>query len=654
MDSPAATAAAAMLMEGVTFNGFPPNAAGAGFGLGLTPRGVGMGYTPLPMAMSASQAGMSAVAAALDQEEERRRRMVVIVDMVGGRWGFVSREGVERASGRLGLERLWDDEVRKETLTVAGTGVLVDVGFGAQGEVGSVVVQFEGSWEGVKGGAEAAGRVLEGNLKGKEERDRGYVGLEGFVGNLERLAGMDRLGSGGVSCFDAVYGIYKSLDRVFKWELEKARGQAQEVVENELLCKHDGRPKMHTKGRVGLALQYWVERRLLAEKGTSDEMDIDKPITNEDEDGMSFWSAIIECEASPAELYPSIRVSDAWVTESVQKPPPADPTILPLDDSPIDWQEPPPTYLSPQSPINGNSVMNIDSNLDSQLKQPEVRFVAKFEPPVVVPLQLAIDIHQSVGAPLSQDMLLPTTYESLIFADSDAKNPNLTTPRMTEKDVTCYDPTIETSTSHKHKYTLLTSPQDFARAITHLPFSHPRQIIAILPILRQWALTASILRRSFVPDPPSDKQPPTSNAEGATSGHEDGAPTFQTLDAELANFMSSPLPSDPAFSGNGTSSNKVRVVSMTLTTTPLPRLVFNFSNPRYGGRLASIGFNVGLNGTIDGVDVDDGSPPWQHNGNDVDGLGGQGSSVIKLREKVRRVLEIGEDIGVAVEWMTRE
>lgn len=610
------------------------------------------------MQMTASQAGMSAVAAALDQEEERRRRMEGIVGMVSGRWGFVSRQGMERAAGRLGLGWLWDDEVRKNTLTVAGIGVLVDVGFAPgekweEGNVRSVVVQFEGSGKGVRGLAGAVGHVLESGLRGD---GRGYVGLEGFARNLERLAGMDRLGGWGISCFDAVDGLFRGLKRVFGWEVGKATEQREKGAEEEVLCRYSGLPRMHTRRRVGLALQFWVEKRLLAEKEKStDEMDIDKPTANEDEAEAPIWTAIIECEASPADLYPSIRVSDAWVTESVQKLPPADPTSLPLDDSPIDWQEPPPTFLSPQSPTNRSGAMNIDSIPDSQPKLPDVRFVAKFEPAVIVPLQLAIEIHQSVGAPLSQDMLLPTTYESLIFSDADAETPPLTAPRTTEKAIDAYDPSKDTTTLHRHRNTLLTQPQDFARAITHLPFSHPRQIIAILPTLRQWALTASIVRRSFMPESPSDDLAPTSNGGNATNGHDSESATFQTLDAELEDFMSSPLPSYPASVTNGASSDKVKTVDMTLTTTPLPRLVFSFRNPRYGGKLASVGFNIGVNGTVEGVAVDDGSPPWHANGiGDVAFIDEHGSKMIRLREKVRRVLEIGEDIGVAVEWMTRE
>ena len=91
-------------------DGFTPRtmgiAAAGGNGTGM---GSGSGFTPVAMQMSVSQGGLSALgigagAMQQDQEEERRRRMESVVGMVGREWGFVSLEGVERASRRLGMD----------------------------------------------------------------------------------------------------------------------------------------------------------------------------------------------------------------------------------------------------------------------------------------------------------------------------------------------------------------------------------------------------------------------------------------------------------------------------------------------------------------------------------------------------------------------
>lgn len=551
-------------------------------------------------------------------------------------------------------------EERKRTLTVAGDGVLVDVEFRGE-EVRGVVLQFEGSGKGVVAGARDAAEVLAKNLKGNGD-DR-YVALDGFVGNLQRLGTMDRLGGAEVNCFDATDGIYRSLEKVFSWDLEDWRKDGNGRMVTEVMCERSGRPKMHTRGHVGLALQYWMERRLVhGEQSTADDMDIDQPEAAENEEESVVWLVIIECEASPGELYPPIRLSDAWASKAVEKPAPTEITDLPMDDASIDWQDPPALFLAPKSPTNGAAALSIENAI--QPRSPDIRFVAKFEPPVIVPLQTAIQLHISVGAPLSQQSLLPTTYESLVFADIDSQRPLLTSPRTVEKTVVSCDPATETSTSHIHRSSLLTQPNDYARAITHLPFSHPRQIIALLPTLRQWALTASLLRRSFVAEPSIDG--PAPNLNGLVEQNGDSRPnnetqppeptTFQTIDAELADFMASPLPNDPA--ANAAAAAKVKAIDITLTTTPLPRLNIHFPNPRFGGKLASIGFNVGLNGMIAGIDVDDGSPPWDQNGFDNSSAKAEaearGKERVRLREKVKKVLEVGESIGVCVEWMTRK
>lgn len=631
-------------------------------GTGFTPRGVGL--TPVAMQMTASQGGISAMVAAHDQEEERKRRTEVIVGMMGMRWGFVSQEGVERCARRLGLECLWEEgmgEERKRTLTIAGDGVLVDVEFRGEGVKG-VVLQFEGSREGVVAGAGAAGKVLGRDLKGEE--GVGYVLLDPFVGNLERLGTMDRLGGADVNCFDAVDGIYRSLDRVFRWETKPYDANQDDNHTNmaETICRRSGRPMMHTRGRVGLTLQYWVERRLLSSQQTTTEhTNIDTIEPTNDLDNFTIYSAIIECEASPTSLYPPIRISDAWVSETISKPKTAT-EDRPLEDT-IDWLDPPPTYLPPRSPKENIGPLELPPN--PQPRTPDIRFVAKFEPPIIVPLQTAIQIHTSVNSPLTQESLLPTTYESLVFSDTD--DPNVlptTSPRTIEEKISRYDPTSDKSSPHTHKSILQTQPNDYARAITELPFSHPRQIIALLPTLRQWALTACILRRSFIQST-SDNDPsslsPNTTHPPIPSPPSSPPPQFQTLDDELSAFLSTPLPTSSSSTTNPATKNQTNI-NIHLTTTPAPHFNINFPNPKHGGKLASLNFTVGTNGTIEGVDVDDGSPPSRpQNGVVAENAvsdGGvsekeeeRGREKVKLREKIRKVLEVGESIDICVAWI---
>ena len=638
-DSPAATAAAAILMDhgGFGYTG------GLGMGSGLTPRGTGL--TPMALQMSGGMSSVNGTVTNQDQEEDRKRRIEGIVGLISGRWGFVSQEGVERCAARLGLECLWEEgmgDERRRILSVAGHGVLVEIEFGKE-EVLGVVLSFPESDDSVGSEASEGATILQKDLRGK---DGGYIVLDCFVDNLERLATMDRLGGEGISCFNAVDGIRKSLERIFVWEIERMKRQKQEGAEEEVICRCSGRPKLHTRRRVGLALQYWMEGRFLTEKKhQSEEMDIDSNAKADSQDEPSIWSAIIECEASPAEFYPAIRTSDTWVSEAVEKPAPMDTGTFPTSDHQIDWQEPPPMLLSSNYQLDDPTNNNPSTLL--QPKAPDVRFIAKFEPPVIMPAQTAVRVYEMVDLPLPQGTNLLHSYESLVFADIDAQNPPLSTPRTVEKATTSYDTQTNTSTTHKHKTTLFVQRPEVATAITYLPFSHPRQIIATLPILRQWIMAATFLRNSFLVT--HNENPPTSSANGEHST-ERADPTsspapaqFQTVEDELAAFLASPLPTndnnDPT-----NPSNSSKGLDITLSTTPSPRFSITFPNPRHGGKLTSIVFTIGLNGAIEGVDVDDGGGRRSaHDGE---------AAVGKVEEeKVRRVLEIGESVDVLVEWM---
>lgn len=593
------------------------------FGLGTPMGGLGVdvgGGTP-------NGNGVAALEIVRDQEADRRRKIEEIVAVLGRKWGRVGSEGLERCAKRVGLDCLWEEGIRgTRTLSIAGTSVLVDVEFLGE-KVGVVLLSFPGSGDGVGGGVTEGAEILRGDLNGEREGVRGYVMLDKFVGNLERLARMDRLSGGGVSCFDAVDGIYGSLRRIYKWEIGKLRKEKsaevdEDVLEREIMCKNSGRPKVHTNGRVGLSLQYWMHRRLVpGAKRKAEEIDVNDEAMKEVEEEPKIWSAVIECEASPAELYPSIRVSNEWVSDSIEKPSSTEPQPFSINtDSPLDWQEPPPTLTSHDPQENA---MNIDSAPRPLSKPPDVRFVAKFEPPVVVPLQTAIEIHNCVNAPLATESYQATTYESLLFGDPTATQTTLTPKtRTVENTTTSYD-SAGSPTTHNHAYTLFIQNPTYARTIFDIPFSHPRQLIAILPILRQWALTGDILRRTFVPDPPS----PTTPSVQLRKTPDAPPPSPPTLFDDLAALLSPSPPPSP------TASPLQIDISLSILPTA-PKLTAIFAHR--SGQLMGVTFTIGLNGVVAIVSVERG-------GREVVGEG--------VRKKVGGVLGVAEDVGVVVAWL---
>lgn len=608
---------------------------------GTTPAG---GLTPGPLVGGAGKAGSSSIAGlgVVEAEEERRRRVGLMRDLLATRWGIVGQEGVERCARRCGLECLWEGEAgqrrERRVLSIAGEGLLVEVDF-AGDVVERVGLDFPGmsmgDGEKVKGG-EVLGRGLMG--------EGGYKRLEAFAGNLERLGRMDRAGGGAMNCFDAVDGVGKSLGMVYEKEVEHERKEGRERPTDDVMCGRTGRPAVHARGKVGLALQFWKDQRLITKQTVEDTMEVDESTENEvDDEADQVYSAMIECESCPTELYSSVRISRHWIRERLDSAMEVD--ALHISDTGLEWLEPP-------SDIQTTSTTEICEG-----KQPNARLIAKLEPQLVVSLPTAITLLESLGFPIPQENIMMMTFEGLVFPNTDfnsANNPhNLqnTVPKIFEKAVTSYNTTTETSAMHQHKYTLYTPPRDFARTLSDLPFRHPMQIINLLPHLRQWALVSSILRRTLTStdsaeeDPPSQQAPDTNrNGDKATNGiSPDQTPAFQSLEDELADFLSS---SSPA-AVNG--SKAPRNINISFSASPLPQFQVQFPNPKYAGKLASVQLSVGLNGTIEGLDVDDGGPPPVVTvmGDDVD----VDNARAKLREKVKKVLEVSEDIGVMVEWI---
>ncbi|KAL8992501.1 MAG: hypothetical protein Q9169_007056 [Polycauliona sp. 2 TL-2023] len=654
-------------------NGMLMNAVdGGNFKTGLTPAGGigtpgGDGVSPMPSQLGAGDGVGTSVNGSMvrqqvrDQQEERRLRLENIVRLLGERWGFVSREGVERCARRVGLECLWEDELPGadgRTLSIAGNSVLVDVTFVGRGdEVGSVTLAFPGREEGEWGrNAKEGAEVLQKDLKGEYEDNMNNVGLEPFVQNLQRLGTLDRLGAGDVNCFDAVDGIGGALRKIWEMEMTKRKesknGEVQEGIDIDVMCKDSGKPTMHAGGRLGLALQYWTDRRYLASrKRKADEMDLD------DDDGQppkakkpSTWSATIECQPSSADLYTSIRVSSKWIGEVTEKPTAdqEDPFSNSNNESSnINWQDPPSTFMNVEPPTSGAMDLSADTML--QPKPPDVRFIARFHPPVLVPLQTAINIFNAVGV---QEAMHATTYESLLLPNKDGTPSTSCTERVVERDI--YRPIHndggEDVVGSRHRYTLFTDSQAYARNIEEIPFAHPRQIVALLPVLRQWAFVSCILRRCFPPSTLGDKQEDPFNRNTGSNISDSESDSDSDADSDSTSNTDSNTSLHPKSSSTIKKPPQHKPIDVSLSLSgSSPRIDIIFP---YKHVLATISFSIEANAEISDVDIQLGTT---NTADRVNGDNGQGEEDEKRRKRrregVKRVLELSEDLGVVIEWV---
>ncbi|KAF4534723.1 uncharacterized protein LTHEOB_2698 [Lasiodiplodia theobromae] len=512
--------------------------------------GVGMGISMSGMSGLGLGMGLTSSMGGRPDDTEQRKRLEAIIATLRARPGRVSREGMERLARQLGLS----SEVMSDTYSVAGgageqqlllahTSFMLDITF-RDAAVAGVTLQFGELSQGVQKHAASAAKVFKADLEPGPGEASINLSLDRFAKNLEKLARLDHLSifkdaKPEVSCFEAIAGVYNSLQKLFEHEKKAAmhlfdvsKPHAHEKATREVLCKKSGRPRMNANSAVGLSLEYWMEKRLVFQKPDKKEsgaedtsMDVDDEGDQYDESANRIFSLTIECESSPAQLYPSMRVSDAWVSDAVEKP--SDPNDL-FGSPVIDWLDPPPTYAG-GSEAAQNDPMALDGNSIGKL--PNVRFVAKLNPPLVVPLSTAQNILTSVNVQMNQESLKwSTSLEALVLKPDDESTSGLTTDITKEyhniRNVFVVDKNGKEQ-DRRHEATLYVNKAEVACVLDEIPFDHPRQLVQILPVLRQYAHLTSLLQSALQPSQsPADQltqhggnipTPPPEKADGHQS-----------------------------------------------------------------------------------------------------------------------------------------
>lgn len=457
-------------------------------GMGLTMSNLGLG---LGMGMTASALGMSGGVGGSStgkiDEAERRRRLEMVLATLATRPGKISEEGIKMLAKRLGLDTAEEGggAAGERILALAGnTTIWVGVGFGARNpqNVESVHLQYMGLSDVHTNDAKKAEKILLNDLN-PSGIDSINTSLVDFANNLERLARMDKLSRPGANCFEAIAGVYNALKRVYEHEKSTAETLLadKQDIDFQVMLKASGMPKMHTRKRVGLSIDYWIDNHVVLPAETYDQPD----------EMQRVYSMVLECEHSPPVLYPSMRVSNDWLTTPQRKLEDIDNTTMIDADSlslnhevPFQWQDlpsPDPLSLDPATPPS------------------QARFVAQFEPPIALPLALALALYESVGIDASTD-LISTTWDELVLPSSTTPQQRTELrPRSIERTrlVPLGDASREWSLALH-----IPTPQ-LACTISTIPFTHPKQLAPLLPTLRQYAFLTHLLRSSFPCTPAS-------------------------------------------------------------------------------------------------------------------------------------------------------
>jgi hypothetical protein len=375
-------------------------------------------------------------------------------------------------------------------------------------------------------------------------------------------------------------------------------GKAEEYIERTAMCMKSGKPIMHTRNRLGLSIDYWQERRRLT------------PI-NPKRSKPKTWSLIVECSTLPDYGYTPLRVSEKWISPEILKAEPeAEELMLAAAGGPVlDWLEPESTMLPTSEPPNPDAMEGLDRPQDG--KFPEVMFVAKFDPPLIVPYGLAVQVHAATNAHM--DIYQTSTFDGLLFPqgiDGRAEPGEARTIKQ-QTAVPIYRKEGEKST-RTHSNTLFIDKVDYGQTLSELPFSHPRQLVEMLPQLRQYAFLSTVLKNSF-------------GAQRAVPEEEKKSPRA-TRKEKFADFMAQVPISDAA----------ALTVDVSLVTQPPSlKLVFPFKD-----RTANVKFDIKPNGV---VEVKEQNVLRESATDD-----GKALTVSDLG----KILEVTEDLGIWAEYVT--
>ncbi|KAI2470937.1 mediator of RNA polymerase II transcription subunit 1-domain-containing protein [Annulohypoxylon bovei var. microspora] len=567
-----------------------------------------------------SVGGLVAAAGRTDEEDRKKRMEAVIAALWAQNSSRVSNQGLERLAIHLNLECLWEDikgaGENAKTLIIAGQTMAVEVSI-TNHVVHQASLVYTESMPILEKHADKASAILLKDLSLAPGQSPLTKRLTQFRANLERLATLDKLSvSPGFNCHEAIAGIWESLERLHRWDVEKLRNEDRALVtlsDDRLrvfaLCLRNGCPLMHTRGRIGLSLDYWKERRKLAS-------------TTVDTEDTKTWGILIECASASGMVYSPVRVSEKWIGPDIEKSHITDEDMMGASVPFLDWLEPANTLLSSSEEAKTEGGLEGAVGLSGP-KTPDVVFMATFDPPVIVPHAVAMEIYKisATNAPLTN-----ITFDALMFPIPDGSSYDPSEPREFTfiQTVPTFPGNLQGRPQAEpilkaHRNTLFIYKPVYGQVINHVPFAHPKDLVTMLPLLRQYAFLSLLLTNAFK----AKEGKPT-----AKEADEDDAHHPLTKQTEFENFMGK--------ADDQESSKGVLKVDITLTAHPVPRLslVFPFRKAtanllieiQIGGRVAIVAENI-------------------FSDNEVEGAGGRKRTV----QDWANVLETMEDIGAWIE-----
>lgn len=559
----------------------------------------------------------------------------VMLTKVQEKKGMVSEAGLERLAQRLGMELLSEEHLtpggrKTKTLAIAGSAVALDIVLD-NNIVQDATLSYHGNADSVTKHIDAASQILLKDLQLLPGQNPLTKTLERFAINFERLATLDKLSIiPGLDCHEALSSMYSSLERLHQWDLEQLRqnptlaGKPDCLIASAAMCTGHGNPVMHERGQVGLALQYWTEARFVT-----------PPAGQESSEESKVWSMLLGCAAIDGVGLPPVRVSETWISKDIVK----QHDMTPL----LDWQEPENVSL-PQSEENKDAGMDLLQADLSTTRVPRVMFTATFDPPVILPQNEWARLYALAGVEPpnpSNDYHRPPpppTFDALFFpvTPGSRQDPSEARTIVRRRELPMIN-TYNDSLSRTHQNSLFIYKPIYSQEISELPFGHPRQLIDMLPVLRQYAFLSTLLERSFGrEDKPAVEGNVTSNMQDNGTEKSD----ISTMKDQLADFMNLDETSFRAESGKPVHMPADLSLDVILWVHPSPHMQVVFP---MRDTTANITLSILENGLVqiihENVLGEEPGPIKEINGSNV------------TREQLAKVLEHLEDLSKWAEWI---
>lgn len=347
--------------------------------------------------------------------------------------------------------------------------------------------------------------------------------LDNFAANLEHLATLDKLSIlPELDCRQALVGLYESLAKLHQWDLAKLKEEPEmsakspEYLELVSMCSRNGYPVMHARNRVGVSLQYWREKRFAPPSKTTSSLSEQEKV----------WSLLVGCAATHGMGIVPIRVSEEWLSKDIAKEDPLDPKKWMLD-----WQEPANVSLPPSEDNKDGGMEMLQPDM-SVTRVPQVMFSVTFDPPLILPQNDWMRLYTYTGTPAPTPYGYPPTFDALFFPipAGTAPDPSELRTITAERQVRVFGKDRR-STTKSHRNRLFIYKQIYSHSITEMPFSHPRQLIDMLPLLRQYAFISTLLEKSFGS---SKQSSPSTKPKADNSANEKPTPNAQDELMEIA------------------------------------------------------------------------------------------------------------------------